>query len=346
MTKTNIEWTDVSWNPVRGCSRISPGCGGGTPGGGGGCYAERQAIRHAGVGGHYEGLAMSTISGPRWTGVVREVPRALAAPLGWKTPRMCFVNSMSDLFHESVSNEFIASVYAVMGAVPTSTFQVLTKRAGRMVDWFRWLKAQSLRRREPEHVVCLRMLEKEIGGAVFDVAWSRSAQSGLIQDEAAWPLRNVWQGVSVENRRHGLPRVELLRGVPAALRFLSVEPLLESLGELDLTGIGWVIVGGESGPGARPFNLAWADAIIRRCRAAHVKVFCKQLGAVPVMDQAAWELLSPLPGLRLANRCRAPNGTVPLGLTDKKGGNPEEWPEDLRVREMPLLPSHPRHTQS
>lgn len=217
---TRIEWTDATWNPVRGCTQISPGCAH--------CYAETFAERFRGVVGH-----------PYEQGFdLRLVPAMLTAPLGWPRPKMVFVNSMSDLFHEDVPLDFVVKVVEVMRRANWHTYQVLTKRAERMA----------------------RLLQTTLRPAA---------------DEA-----HIWWGVSVENRRHGLPRIEHLRNAPAALRFLSVEPLLEDLGRLDLTGISWMIVGGESGPRARPMREEWVRDLRDQCRDAGVAFFFKQWGGV------------------------------------------------------------------
>jgi protein gp37 len=213
-----IEWTDSTWNPVRGCTKISPGCTH--------CYAETFAERFRGVAGH-----------PYEQGFdLRLVPGKLADPLRWRTPRMVFVNSMSDLFHQDVPDAYIQQVVEVMLRADWHTYQVLTKRSER-----------------------LRAL----------------LQTKLRQAATA---EQIWWGVSVENRRDGLPRVEDLRASPARTRFLSVEPLLEDLGPFDLTGIHWVIVGGESGPGARPMNKDWVTALRDHCQIASVPFFFKQWG--------------------------------------------------------------------
>jgi protein gp37 len=217
---SKIEWTDATWNPIRGCTKISPGCAH--------CYAETFAERFRGVPGHpYEqGFDLKLI------------PEKLEEPLRWSSPRMVFVNSMSDLFHEGVADDYIERVCRVMQQARWHTFQVLTKRSERMRNLLRTRLAFAAR--EP----------------------------------------HIWFGVSVENRRHGLPRVEHLRSSPAALRMLSVEPLLEDLGTFDLAGIGWVILGGESGPGARPIQANWVRSIRDQCSSAGVPFFFKQWGGV------------------------------------------------------------------
>ncbi|MFO0601305.1 MAG: phage Gp37/Gp68 family protein [Myxococcaceae bacterium] len=215
-----IEWTDATWNPVRGCTKISPGCKH--------CYAETFAERWRGLAGH-----------PYEQGFdLRLVPEKLAEPLTWASSKMVFVNSMSDLFQEPVPDEFIVAVGRVMEMAPWHTFQVLTKRSARMRDLL----------------------------------------NGPLSFAASLP--NIWWGVSVEDRKYGLPRVQHLREAKARVRFLSIEPLLESLGTFSLRGIHWVIVGGESGPGARPMSSEWVTAIRDDCDRSNVPFFFKQWGGV------------------------------------------------------------------
>lgn len=224
-TTSSIEWTETTWNPVRGCTRVSAGCEH--------CYAESMAHRFSGPGRPYEGLTRNRGNGPRWTGQVRLVEDAVAEPLRWRRPRLVFVNSMSDLFHEGVPLDFIRRVFETMETASHHTFQVLTKRAERLAE---------------------------------------------VAEELPWPS-NVWMGVSVESSDY-LPRIDRLRTVPAAVRFLSLEPLLGPLDRLQLRGIHWVIVGGESGPGARPMRKTWVRDIRRQCRTARVPFFFKQWGGV------------------------------------------------------------------
>ena len=250
MGETSIEWTDATWNPVRGCVKVSPGCKH--------CYAETLAERFRGV----PGSPFEQGFDPRL------VPEKLHDPLRWREPRRVFVNSMSDLFGEFVSDEYLAAVFGVMAAAPRHTFQVLTKRARRMSSWSIWGHPNPL-----DWIACVADDALEQQGMsrperALAVAPGRGART--------WPLPNVHLGVSVEDRKHGLPRVDALRGVPAALRFLSIEPLLEDLGELNLTGIGWVIVGAESGPGARPMREEWVRSLRDQCAAAKVPFFYKQ----------------------------------------------------------------------
>lgn len=216
--KSTIEWTDATWNPVRGCDKISPGCAH--------CYASTFAERFRGVQGH-----------PYEQGFdLKLVPEKLAEPLKWTKPKRIFVNSMSDLFHKEVDDSYIAMVADVMRQANWHTYQVLTKRSARMAG----------------------LLRAELSKIAFE--------------------RHIWWGVSVENRKHGLPRIEHLRDTPAAVRFLSVEPLLEDLGDIDLDGISWVIVGGESGPRARPMQPEWVRRVRDKCAKVGVPFFFKQWG--------------------------------------------------------------------
>ncbi|MGH9396722.1 MAG: DUF5131 family protein [Terriglobia bacterium] len=218
--QSKIEWTDATWNPVRGCTKISPGCAH--------CYAATFAERFRGVAGHPYERGFDP----------RLVPEKLFEPLTWKKPRMIFVNSMSDLFHESVPEEYIVEVAKVMRRAKWHTYQVLTKRAERMKN----------------------LLNSALALAAND--------------------QHIWWGVSVENKRCGLPRIAELRQAQVAVRFLSIEPLLEAVGDLDLREIAWVIVGGESGPGARPILKEWVTSIRDQCRRANVPFFFKQWGGV------------------------------------------------------------------
>lgn len=247
MSESPIEWTDATWNPVRGCKKVSPGCRA--------CYAETFAERWRGVAGHPYEQGFDP----------RLVPEKLGEPLGWKRPRRVFVNSMSDLFGEFVPYEYIAAVFGVMAAAPRHTFQVLTKRAERMGRWF-----ENVARLDYCAVMADNALEPFLPRAerAMHFAPGRGAQT--------WPLPNVHLGVSVEDRRYGLPRIDALRTVPAALRFLSIEPLLEDLGEINLDGIGWVIVGGESGARPRSMEEDWVRSIRDQCAVAGVPFFYKQ----------------------------------------------------------------------
>jgi protein gp37 len=246
--QSKIEWTDATWNPIRGCTKISPGCAH--------CYAETFAERFRGVAGHpYEqGFDLKLI------------PEKLADPLRWARPKRVFVNSMSDLFHRDVSDAYIRAVVHVMTLARWHTYQVLTKRADRL----------------------------------------QAMLAGELREAAEQP--HLWWGVSVEDRAHGLPRVEQLRAAPAAVRFLSVEPLLEDLGTLDLKGIHWVIVGGESGAGARPMDPRWVRSIRDQCAEASVPFFFKQWGGVrktragrvldgQTYDEVPARVQHPIPGL-------------------------------------------------
>jgi len=296
---THIQWTDETWNCVSGCTRISPGCDH--------CYIERTPpFRMAGR--RFDGQGIGSTTG------VTLHPERLAKPLGWRKPRRVFVNSLADLFHEAVPDEYIVRVYATMAMAPRHTFQVLTKRPARM----RALLSSA-----------------EFQGAVQG---ARLSQVGLAAAWSRWPLPNVWAGVSVESQKWADKRIPILAETPAAVRWLSCEPLLSfvnlqaylqgiaygstamglGIGGQMMTwgpGIDWVVVGGESGPGARPMDPDWARSLVEQCRRAEVPVFVKQLGAVWASD-ATW------------------NGS-PVSHEDKKGGDPFYWPADLRVREYP-----------
>jgi len=305
---TGIQWTDRVWNPVRGCSRVSEGCRN--------CYAERIAARFSGPGKPFAGFARREAPhGPvhphdlalwepkdrvaRWTGKVALVPEKLDEPLHWRKPSRVFVNSMSDLFHEKLSDGEIDQVFAVMAEAQRHTFQILTKRAERMRQY-------------------------SVGHTLPGCVWK-------------WPLPNVWLGVSVEDQTTADERIPLLLQTPAAVRFVSYEPALGpvdfhvylstdatedcpacgSVMGCDHGALDWLIYGGESGPGARLNDIAWAESARDQCKEAGVAFFCKQLGAYPIIDP----------------RYVRPRAT--RFLRDPKGGDPEEWPEDLRVREFP-----------
>ncbi len=232
--KTKIEVVDATWNPVRGCTKITPGCTN--------CYAEAFAERFRGVKGH-----------PYEQGFdLRLVPEKLEDPIKWKKSRRIFVNSMSDLFHDKIPDEYIGRVFDVMERAHWHTFQVLTKRPKRMRK-------------------LLRTSFKSIN-----------------------KIKNIWWGVSIENRKHGLPRINILKDTPVSTRFLVMEPLLEDLGILNLDGINWIIIGAESGHHARPLNLDWVRSIRDQAIAAKVPLYFKQhvIGhrkiSLPLLDGKRW----------------------------------------------------------
>lgn len=213
-TQSKIEWTEQTWNPTVGCTKISPGCKH--------CYANTMAKRLQAMGapGYDNGFKLTLL------------PNRLEGPLNRKKPTTYFVNSMSDVFHDKVPFEYIDRIFQTIEKTPQHTYQILTKRAARMAKYFASRKVPA----------------------------------------------NAWLGVSVENRKYGLPRIDYLRTINAEIRFLSVEPLLEFLGEIDLTGIHWVIVGGESGPKARPMQKEWVEDIRMQCEDKDVAFFFKQWG--------------------------------------------------------------------
>lgn len=314
---TSIEWTrsddgtaGETWNPVSGCTKVSQGCKH--------CYAERVFPRTYGY--------------RSFTDVQTHADR-LEKPLRWKKPRRVFVNSMSDLFHEDVPNEFIARVFSVMGRAPQHTFQILTKRPARMK----------------------RFIEDDVFFTAREGGETRMVPY----------LRNVWLGVSVEDQETADERIPLLLETPAAVRFISAEPLLGAMRlgswlqrspsaafvagkvtadmpawtRLGSTALDWVIVGGESGPKARECELAWIRDILDQARTAAVPVFVKQLGSSACELTQRRSNQSPPPGRAWRLR-KQPDGSMfdpreYLRLQDRKGGDPLEWPEDLRVREFP-----------
>jgi len=336
MSASAIEWTDVTWNPVRGCS-MAPGS---EAGGCLNCYAARMAsrnlpeMRSPTTG---KAFARRTAKGPRWTGAVELIPSKLDEPLHWRKPRRVFVNSMSDLFHEALPAEDVAEVFRVMARCPQHTFQILTKRPGRMLE----------------------LVPRVV---------------------ATWGiLPNVWLGVSVEDQATADARIPLLLQTPAAKRFVSYEPALgpvdfgryyfttlpgreareypfPQLDEEDRTKwldlLDWIIVGGESGPGARPFNSQWARSTVFQCRDTKTACFVKQMGC-NILDRndrlatdnpAPWPDLWPEPESGWDDGARGnlehlddgyQGAPVRIRLKSSKGGDMAEWPEDLRVREFP-----------
>ena len=283
---SKIEWTDASWNPVTGCSHVSPGCDH--------CYAETLSHRYQ--------WTTKPWGAQHAAENVQLHPKRLDQPLRWRRPRRIFVNSMSDLFHEQVPDEFIDRVFTVMLLAPHHVFQVLTKRPERMRDY-------CCNEATVGSVVSLAA-KVAAGFAAVKVTHAPDHLPGI-------QLGNCWLGVSVEDQRRADERIPLLLETPAAVRFLSCEPLLAPItfplpckGSAFWGGLHWVIVGGESGPGARPMEVQWARSIVDQCRAAGVSIFCKQMGSV-------W--------------ARSNGG-------DRKGGDPSEWPEDLRLREYPMVP--------
>jgi protein gp37 len=269
---SKIEWTDTTWSPTVGCTKVSAGCDH--------CYAEGIARRFAGTKAFPNGFDLALH------------PQRLGDPLRWRKPRKVFVNSMSDLFHDDVPDEFIGGVFDVMAQTPQHTYQILTKRHGRMRSLLtKWAEEGA------------RQEWAGPGTAVFrrhDLLWC---------GPVPWPLPNVWLGVSAEDQKHAHLRIPALLNTPAAVRFVSAEPLLGPI-RLDPLwahgtwgpGLDWVIVGGESGPGARAMNPAWAQDIVADCRDLGIAPFVKQLGSA---------------------------------YGPHKGGDMDTWPADLRIREYP-----------
>lgn len=287
MADTRIEWVKgadgaqgKTWNPVIGCTRISPGCQR--------CYAERIAARFSGPGLPYEGIAEMTEHGARWTRVLKRLPERLEDPLRRRKPTTYFVNSMSDLFHEDVPFNFIDQVCGVMVKTFWHTFQVLTKRPERMAEYF-------ARRTGPDNVM------SRVYRAAQQYPWPKWAMDTVNREgyDEEWPWRNIWLGTSVENQETADKRIPYLLQTPAAVRFLSCEPLLGPVNIekwlADCSPIHWVIVGGESGPGARPMHPDWVRSLRDQCQAAGVPFFYKQRldekghkVSLPELDDRTW----------------------------------------------------------
>ena len=324
----NIAWCQnpdgsngESWNPVVGCSAVSPGCVH--------CWAASFASR--GLSAEHKGLAADG----KWIGAPRFLPERLSVPLRRRKPTGYAVGLMSDLFHDAFTDEQIAAVFGVMAATPRHRYYVLTKRAERMRRWLEWIVS---------------------GQAIRKVGALLVGPQGQV---TPWPLPNVYVGVTVEDQERAEERIPHLLATPAAVRLLSVEPMIGAvrLDHLDadaaghrewcqidaLTGkqtdlgrpcrdlparIDWVIAGSEAGPRARPCDVTWIRSVVEQCRAAGVPVFVKQLGARPV----TWRYRDIDPDGDEREECGQP---WPLHLRDRAGGDPSEWPEDLRIRELP-----------
>ena len=355
MSDSKIPWTGPTWNIARGCNRKSPGCEN--------CYAERMAYRFDRPGMWGEGLTVIRQGRPGWSGKVVLVPEKLREPLSWRRPRRVFPCSGSDLFHEKIPFEYIAAAFAVMAAASQHTFQVLTKRPERMLEFLEWLV-------DPK---------KGSRGYVWQTLFSCAIETdpgleeklkGRMGSPWPWPLPNVWLGVSAEDQERLDERVPLLLQCPAAVHWVSAEPLL---GRIDLTkylpsepdaadvvcprvhvgatkcpvctggtvpGLGWVVPGGESGQickTARPCAMEWIEEIKNDCLAAGVPVFVKQLGSWCVSEGRMAESVEEANELRRAAGYteRDDPWLWHAGLADYKGEDPEEWPDEFRVRLFP-----------
>lgn len=272
---SKIEWTDATWNPITGCSVVSPGCTN--------CYAMRLAGTRLQHHPSRAGLTTDTKAGPVWNGKVRLNEDWLTLPLRWKRPRRIFVCAHGDLFHENVPDEWIDKVFAIMALAARHQFQVLTKRSARMQRYLTHAKG-----RVGEIVFTNLMRWQGLAPPLRAEDWRKN-------DDRPWPLPNVWLGISAEDQRRADERIDDLLATPAAVRFVSAEPLL---GPVDLTrhfhspidfadALHWVIVGGESGPGARPMHPAWARDLMRQCSDAGVPFFFKQWGDFLPDDQTS-----------------------------------------------------------
>lgn len=359
---TKIGWTDETWNVNTGCSRVSPGCEN--------CYAEVLSNRIYAMGNKaYEGVTRKTKGGRIvWTGEINEISSRLAVPLRWRKSRLVFVNSMSDLFHENNSFRYIAAVFGVMARAWDHTFQVLTKRPERMVEFLEWLT-------KAPHVlsdVCTMIQPKQVQRC-FCEAREHGVDKRLLSMDGSrhirWPLENVWVGVSAENQEMADTRIPILRrcdvasGLSASAwtTFVSYEPALEAVDFSDhitpalvtwdhrflhhpnpeirhiggqwQMGVDWIIVGGESGGNARPFEVRWARDLIRQCKSKHTAVFVKQMGSNPVLvdeeEREGWG-----PGVRISGHALNAGPAV-VRCSNRAGADPDEWPKNLRVQQFP-----------
>ena len=334
---TGIEWTDATWNPVVGCSIVSPGCTN--------CYAMQMAARIEKMQpeSHYAGTTKRVNGNAVWTGKVALAPdHILTAPLRWTKPRRIFVNSMGDLFHESVPDEWIDRVFAVMALCPQHTFQILTKRSWRMREYCGDIEGSY----NIATAILDLLIDRKIDGKITD-------ESNPLADERAdddpalkkWPLPNVWLGVSAEDQARADERIPDLLAIPAAVRFVSAEPLLSALdlvpylsphfqsesadfpklGELD-----WVIAGGESGPSARPMHPDWARSIRDQCQDARVPFFFKQWGQWAPWDDDNWSLPDGWDDVEAHDKAITIDGVEFLSVGKRRAGrllDGREWRE-------------------
>lgn len=332
--KTAIEWTDATWNPTRGCTKIAQGCKN--------CYAETFAERWRGIKGHPYEQGFDP----------RTAPDKLTEPLKWRKPRRIFVDSMSDLFHETFPFDYIAAVFGVMAIAPQHTYQVLTKRPERAAAFFAWMAKNS-------DVVSPQYKLTEVLADVPGVRLDHIMATLRGVDPTPWPLPNVWIGTSIANQTDVGNNLPWLYRIPATVHFVSAEPLIEALdlrrhlfvgeeGGIDFSytprqWLDWIIVGGESGPDPRPCNVEWIRSIVGQCKAAGVPVFVKQLGAnVVSRNDAGFDGEEPSHWPSDTDVEHDPSGFreeyqgAPVRIRlSKKGGEMSEWPADLRVREMP-----------
>jgi protein gp37 len=323
---TKIQWTDDPWNVVIGCKECSPGCRH--------CYAA--VLAHRAMQPAHEGLTVLKSNGVQWNGKVNIVPERLSVPLHWRKPRRVFICSMSDLFYDQVPFEYVAAVFAVMAACREHTFQVLTKRPKRMAEFLRWIVGEGSR------------------GYVWQTMFEYARQydvdlSDRMGSPWPWPLPNVWLGTSAEDQRRYDERIVHLLDCPAAIRFLSCEPLLSRI-ELGLGrnppgqrmlrwdksvchDLHWVIAGGESGQKARPCAMEWIEEIIDECKRFDVACFVKQLGSTVVAEERAADTVEEAQAM--LGPQKRDRWLWYAGLAHGQGADPDEWPEEFRVREFP-----------
>ena len=342
---SKIEWTEATWNCLYGCSRVSPGCEN--------CYAERHCHRFSGPSQRHEGLTVLRKHGPVWTGKIDLAYHRLFEPMKWTRGRRIFVNSLSDVFHADVPFTYVMAMYGVMAACPHHTFQLLTKRHWRMADFYALTRAMDRPMKACVDEAKL-MLDKVFAENRISVGlYTRYRVRLDIASDAPWPPPNIWLGVSAEDQQRADERLDALFKCEAAVRWASVEPLLGPV-DLDRKGrlsgayesavppdlrscrlgsvervqvqvLDWVVVGGESGPGARSMDVRWAMDVIDQCEAHGVPLLMKQLGSEPTQPDPAYE--GPV--------ADAPR--VKLPLSHDKGGDWDEWDPRLRVRKYPKV---------
>lgn len=352
---TQIQWADKSWNPTVGCSKVSEGCRN--------CYAMKQAKRNVLCArgqdrrSVYEDVVEFDDAGdplPRWNRTASFLPGRLEDPVRRKKPTRWFVDSMSDLFHKGITFEQIAAIFGVMAQTPRHTYQVLTKRPQRASDFFQWVKNELYASYKP-----VDLLEHFLFCASTDLDREQFRQDAT----DVWPLPNVWLGVSAENQQAADERVPRLLDCPAAIRFVSAEPLLgpidfrriddpldmgvrdvlrgvvsSRVGGLDrlkrgYSSLDWIIAGGESGAAARDCDVGWVTDIVRQCKEAGVSVFVKQLGDYPVDNQ--WTDVD-LEGIEYDEQWPTDiDYRRQIHLEAPKGKDPSEWPEELQIRQFP-----------
>lgn len=328
--KSKISWTDETLNVVIGCEKVSAGCAN--------CYAI--PTTHRGMAEQHKGVTKAIRSGLDWNGEINLVPHRLFIPCRQQRPRRIFVNSLSDLWHKNVSPSFLAALYGVALSTPRHTYQILTKRPERMREWYRWMDSfhvdthsdgfpGAVAHAFSEALAIDLQLEAEgKGKAEFHSEWC-----GGDQETFTWPPPNVHLGITVEDQEAAEERIPILLDTPASVRWLSVEPILERVDLRPwLTELDWIVVGGESGTGARACDVDWIRDIVDQCQDIGTPVFVKQMGVLPYDSNAELVKGSAAFNTRLGHLA---DGEACWPLLDNKGGELEDMPIEIRVREFP-----------